>query len=100
MEDLPASRVSFKIATLVGGVAAALIILAVPAAALCIFAAADAPPVSITPSDDLATYGVRPATQPASATPQEAKSDDAPSTERLKTWQYTGRPRPTINPPP
>jgi hypothetical protein len=79
-------------------------ILVVPVAACKVFAprlaTAEAPTVTVTASDELAAYGVRPAAPAVSADAHaEAKPTDASTVVQLQNWEYT-RHRPSINPPP
>jgi hypothetical protein len=104
MQDSATGRGRFRdVVRLLAGAAAALLILAVPAAAALVFAPrSDATPatdINIAAGDDLVAYGVRPAAQAAPAgRPAEAKSAEAPATVQLQNWEYT-RKKPSINPP-
>jgi hypothetical protein len=103
MEDRAVRRGSVKTAVrLLSGAAAALMILAVPAAASRVFAPrfvpAEALPVTLPVDDNLAAYGVRSPAAPAASTEAvPVKPADAPAFLQLQNWQYRGKP--TINPP-
>jgi hypothetical protein len=93
-----------SVARLLIAAAAALVILAVPAAAALVFAPrSDAAPVAdvgVATGDDLVAYGVRPAPDAAPEVRPAANPAEVPATVQLQNWEYTRRHhKPSTNPP-